>query len=778
MLRPTFSASSPRSASRRGPSVRRAVARTLAGALAGTIAAWTLLGTPGRARATGGEDVDDYSSFFAPEIIATPEETPFFLTYHALYPSASGEGGVPFSEVEAVNTREWSAYFRGKVSEKNLAFLIYKMKLGELDKLIWALEGKRQNLSKESAALKAELEGLGNGAQALPALYYLGFAKRCEPIALRHLGDDAWDAEKLAAAAARDAETAAKLLAASQLQLAGVADKFLKERYQFQRLRLMFYTGRCAEAERYYADNIAAFTTESSIKYRFISTAAGCFYHDKNYGQANYLYSLVFGHFAPLKRSAYLSFRPVEEADWKACLGLARSDRERTVMWQLLGIYADGLAAIEKIYALAPDSNLLPLLLVREVNKAERDLSTNESLRRGGATDARAEAEVVGKKRLALVKRIADEKKALKPYLWQLAVGYLYALKGDAKSALAYLDLADKSVTNTRDADAAAQIRMSRLYVRVRSLKAVDKTLEPYLATELSWLKGSQNPRAPELKAWALGTLSKLYRQAGDTIRALLLLDDSSASLYSSNRRIDALMEFLGRPGKSPFDEYLAGHYGYSKGELLELKAVNELYAGRFKSAAELLSQAGPELGNQKLRADPFLIHIVDCHDCDFAAKGAGTYTKAAFFNKLLELSTKAERPGSEGAQASFQLANGLYNMSYYGNARDVYGTAHSNFYGAFPFNLNMQLAEKYYKRALELSADKEFKAKACFMAAKTEQNRYFNAHAKDEGRAPAGPEPVHSPVYFKLLKDSYANTRYYQEIIKECGYFRNYLKR
>ena len=174
MPRPTSSASSLRSAN-----------RLRACALACTVAASTLVATPERARATGGGDSDDYTSFFAPEIIGKPEETPFFLTYHAFYPYDEGDGMIPASEIEAINTKEWAAYFRGKVSEAKLAQLIYKMKLGELDQLIWAFEGKRPNLSKDGAAIKAELDALANNPPVLPALYYLGFAKRCEPIATR-----------------------------------------------------------------------------------------------------------------------------------------------------------------------------------------------------------------------------------------------------------------------------------------------------------------------------------------------------------------------------------------------------------------------------------------------------------------------------------------------------------------------------------------------------------------------------------------------------------------
>ena len=61
----------------------------------------------------------------------------------------------------------------------------------------------------------------------------------------------------------------------------------------------------------------------------------------------------------------------MEDGDWNETLSMAKDAHEREVLWQLLGIYADGMAAIDKIYAMNPKSALLPLLLVREVNKAD-----------------------------------------------------------------------------------------------------------------------------------------------------------------------------------------------------------------------------------------------------------------------------------------------------------------------------------------------------------------------------------------------------------------------
>jgi hypothetical protein len=752
---------------------RLCAAHIAGGALA---AALSLSSSP--VLATGPGNLDEYHSFFAPEIIGRPDEHPFFLSMYPFYSDLSESGDARPTAIEEANLKEWSAYLGGKVSDENLRFLLYKMKLPELDRLIWALEGKRGTLSKEAAALRGQLDTLGNPSRVMQSLYYLGVAKRCEPIATRGLADDAWDADKMANLRSQDAVVAEKLLAGSAAQLSSISDPFLQERYRFQRLRLMFYTSRHGEAEKYYNANIDSFKSNSGIKYRFMDIAAGSLRRNGKQGQSNYMYSYVFGHYGPLKRSAYLSFRPKEDTDWKSALALAKSDYDKQVLWQLLGISADGLGAIEKIFAISPGSELLPLLLVREVNKAERDLGEYRTERSYSTQPSRSAADIVGKKRLAILKRISDAQTAYKPYLWSTAIAHMYALIGDNKAATTYLDLAEKGVGT--DTAVAAQIRMTRLLTRVQGLKAVDKGMEPYLADELNWLASSKNSRADDLSPYVLDLLSKRYRAAGDPLRGQLLYDRPDADLYRSNDRIDALAEFVAKPGKSPFDEFLVKNYSrkYNQQQLLEIKAINDLYAGNFKSAADLLAKSRPEAGNLQLEADPFSGRLNDCHDCDIADKKATKYTRTSFVRRLITLAGQADRPGAEGAQASLLVGNALYNMSYYGNGRLIYQTEHYNFPNRSPLTVQMQLAEKYYKRAMELSPDREVQAKACFMAAKTEQNRYFAAQEK-KGKPPADPQTsTHSPIYFKRLQEQYANTKYYQEVVRECSYFRFYVKR
>jgi len=127
-----------------------------------------------------------------------------------------------------------------------------------------------------------------------------------------------------------------------------------------------------------------------------------------------------------------------------------------------------------------------------------------------------------------------------------------------------------------------------------------------------------------------------------------------------------------------------------------------------------------------------------------------------------------AIKSGETAAVASFELGNGYYNMSYWGNGRAIYETRHDNLDGA-PATVSMDAAEKYYVQSSDLTANRELKAKALFMAAKAEQNRYYLTRKKD-----SDPQPY---SYFRRLRASFSDAQYYQDIIRECGHFRRFLQ-
>ena len=85
-----------------------------------------------------------------------------------------------------------------------------------------------------------------------------------------------------------------------------------------------------------------------------------------------------------------------------------------------------------------------------------------------------------------------------------------------------------------------------------------------------------------------------------------------------------------------------------------------------------------------------------------------------------------------------------------------------------------------YYQKALAFAKTSEQKAKCHYMIAKCERNEYYNNYYI-QGNVKMSPWPSSEINFiawegFKTLKSKYSKTQYYQEVIKECGYFKTYV--
>ena len=122
-------------------------------------------------------------------------------------------------------------------------------------------------------------------------------------------------------------------------------------------------------------------------------------------------------------------------------------------------------------------------------------------------------------------------------------------------------------------------------------------------------------------------------------------------------------------------------------------------------------------------------------------------------------------------------LANAFYNISYHGNARLFY---EGNIIGEYGNNVSEQYydmlckdkyAKIYYQKAFAAATNNEQKAKCLYLMSKIERNNFYNTKEFDsENRA------FKAFDGFKKLKSEYKDTKYYQEVINECGYFRSYV--
>jgi hypothetical protein len=120
--------------------------------------------------------------------------------------------------------------------------------------------------------------------------------------------------------------------------------------------------------------------------------------------------------------------------------------------------------------------------------------------------------------------------------------------------------------------------------------------------------------------------------------------------------------------------------------------------------------------------------------------------------------------------------------MTYYGNARrvsvtvvdfevmyDNYNSTINNEKEIFHYH-DCREAELNYLKAATLNTKREFQAKCMWMAAKCEHNIWLETEYDEEttGDFIAG-------KYFNLLREKFSDTKYYSEIIYECGYFCQY---
>lgn len=728
----------------------------------------------------GGDDFADfYDSFFAPETSSSEISQPYFRSVRTFYGGGYFQDAI--HEMDSTNLKEWKSFFNDQVSVKDLAYFIYTSRIGEIDTSIFYLKNPAYPIKKRLS--KNSLFTFQNKELVKEFLYYLGFAKRCEPYGTFSTAGIWWNEEEDLTDPRKNRAAMFKLIDGGKKSIISTKSTFIKERYYFQVTRLLFQMQSYEACISFYKQNAQFFVSKNSAGYRAMGYVAASQYQLKNYSAANYLYSILFDQCDAMRNICYLSFHPQEEYDWNGALALAQNIHEKEVLWQMLGIYADPLRAMHEIYKLNPKSEQLDLLLVRAVNINEEDFIPSYYYSQRTDSSYSLKKQKVDEGLLLFIEELATAGNTNKPYLWHLSAGYLWQASGDYKKSDKHLTTAEELCKN--DVLVMEQIRALRLMNTIEKYTEKSLKSEEQLAIELNWImKGKHDPalRSENISNWAKSRLSQKYRIWGDSIKAQCLDAGQIRNFYDKKVNIDGVIALMRKPNKTAFEKCILGIHPHSEEDLITYKAILLIYQYKFAEAVEMI-ESYPNAGNGVLSADPFLIHINDCHDCDFELEQTEVYTQYTFTKKLIELEQKAIAEPQNASKYYFMLANGLYNMTYFGNAHHVFNSpvlslqvgyysfegGTESYYDKF-FNCNRAL--EYYQKAMSLSADKEFKAKCTFMSAKCEQNGYFTSAAFSYDNL------IRSGVYFKQLRTDYAQTKYYKEIIKECGYFRKYLEK
>ncbi|WP_449388593.1 hypothetical protein [Chryseobacterium lineare] len=194
------------------------------------------------------------------------------------------------------------------------------------------------------------------------------------------------------------------------------------------------------------------------------------------------------------------------------------------------------------------------------------------------------------------------------------------------------------------------------------------------------------------------------------------------------------------------------------------------------------------------------------------------TMDKLELSEALIQLKKIGEGKNQTAAAANQLIGNLLYNTSilgYYrqlfvmdidntnGGKYDFQSTDHKNPYQYYYKNFldrtyiepdNFDLSIDYYKKALNLSANKEQKARILFQMASAEQGKYYQYEAKNPSKVDYS-DPKYSEksdayqahldqiknqkyrTYFAMLKSQYADTETAKDLLGSCTYFSFFMK-
>nr|WP_315126879.1 hypothetical protein [uncultured Capnocytophaga sp.] len=526
---------------------------------------------------------------------------------------------------------------------------------------------------------------------------------------------------------------------------------------------------------------------------------AGAYYAQKDYAKSNAALATLFAMPYGTKQAIAYDYHPLLDNEVEK-IASTLSPEEQCALWAMQGFYVNEAVSIQKILAINPQSPHLDFLLGRYINRIETKANSYELKTIKDYRQLRQKVVTVDFQTDWLLKAAKRNNYTANRYLWTLAAGYLETYHNHYQEAKKLLQEAENLATAPTE---KIQVRLISLFNEVTALNQITANDEKRLLKEFQWLKkeldndsysNSGNLRSPYVMSFTKAYLSVLYRDKGDSLMNELLAPGNS--YFRHQQQADAMEQFLLKKNKTEWEKYWADQYLYTLGDIYESRAIYAYYSNDLDKAISEMKripfreqetyQNGQKTtikerpSDTKLPANPFNGFIMDCNDCQHSKKQRTPYTKLTFLEKMKEMEEKIAK-GEDVYNNALLVANAFYNSSYFGSIRAFY---YNNVIGEFgslgvqdenkDFLLNMDMAKKYYLLAQKHATNDEQRAKIAYMLAKVERNEFYNQtyfyQNKWDG-ALWGGKAFKDWQGFKELR-KYPHTKYYKEVINECGYF------
>ncbi|MEL6674708.1 MAG: hypothetical protein AAFR61_21035 [Bacteroidota bacterium] len=739
-------------------------------------------------QACGWDPEDAYLgfSFFDPAIIDQPTFSPLFYSYDRWYDHSWQE---PEGREQDV-LGSWEGYFGPKVKRADIRRLLYSSNIEELKTIKDWVERQSKNLP-DSLAENTLVQHWRKKKWSIPICYFM-YTREVEPYVARR--GDYWNEEP------RDVSAMEELIADGLQKYEVIDDAFLKRRYAYQVVRLAHYAGMPADAVKLYDDLAGPLFDESAIAYWTMAQKAGALGKRGQHAQASYLFSRVFENNASQRMQSWQSFKVSTDQEWDAVMALCQNEEEKLTLHFMRAMDPTSfvLEEIKEMHRLSPGNPKLDMLLAREINKLEQELLTYHFKYEWPITIEREDhyAEAALKNLDLLSAWVGEHKGEMKSAaLWEVADGYLSYMRGKFGAAKQALQTA-KSLSTSEDM--TQHITYMEWLLELSQVKKLGLRSEGNFYDRLQQMELGEDPH--QLKERGERFLKEMYAhlfaKQGENGKAFL----STRSLYDLKTqpgmvRVKTMMAWIedvqNREPTSFEREVLMEKLGdHPLSTLLEMKGTLELGRHQWDAAIATFEKI-PAASVSKLDAftleiDPFIDQRWDCLECAEYEKMDKPTTKLELARKLKMLSETAASQVGMAAEASYSLGLATYNMSFFGTGwrAAAYTRSGSSWYdnikedpqaylqekyGIF-LQLDMETPEKYFLQAAQQTEDEEFAARALFMAAKCEQNRYYMDGYKDDYPQSMNEKTAYR-THFKRLLDEYGETDFLKEAIRECGY-------
>ncbi|MDX4064503.1 hypothetical protein Q6A91_00545 [Aliarcobacter skirrowii] len=551
-------------------------------------------------------------------------------------------------------------------------------------------------------------------------------------------------------------------------------NSFLKQRYFYIALRLSHYKDSTKNSLDIYNKYSYLLNNSNSIVKDWIQGLyAGALVKNNEIAKGVYEFSKLFENSINSHLSFYNFKYITSEEYFNELLSYAKDDSEKTKMYAIraLNYNSNVLEEMKNIYNIDKNSKWLDFLIFRELLKSQTLHNTYGS--------AYKDYENENSEYIDFLKNIDKDDK----YLVDLSLVHFNIYFKKYEESKKILDRLLVEFPNKHELEVASYI----LYLN--SLKSIDSSIEDEIYKRVSYF----NENEFDIYKYTLNTLSNLYKNQNQDFEKYLsdnfyyieykdldLENFKKFEIFLETKQETKLREFL----QTRFKKMVTANkssFDFAKITVL----INNL---KFKEALDTNFEI---LDKTKVEFNPFNGLIKGNN----RSGKKEPFTIREFLQRVIKIENELEK-NPNSVMDNFLLANSLYNLSHFGNINRVTTVYRSNYLVHTPKlqEQKLNLAINYYEKALENSKDIELNAKITYLIAKTklaifdlnydkypqEDNWWKRNSVYNYGSDEFYEKFLENSGsrYFNILQNNFKDTRYYNELIQECGDFKTYINR